>query len=372
MFYKKSKLIINRIQYNTKKERMKKQLLLLISMSNLLINGMEKPNPQKKHIVYSPYYDITFFGIEKVHPFDSAKYSKIAANLVAKKLLTYNDFHTPREITDAELERVHSTQYIKNLHNCASAMFAQASGVMPIALIPNWIIRWKGLYPMRLATGGTVEATKLAIKNGWAINLSGGYHHAKQDDCYSGGFCIYNDAAVAAHIAITDHQINKILVIDLDAHQGNGNEAIFGKHAKFTNIVDVFDIYGSNIYPNVTAERNLMIDQTTWYNHPIHTSKANDNNYLLLLQNLSHAITTTAPQLIIYNAGTDIYETDPLGCMHVTKQGIIERDAYVFNLAKKKSIPIIMMLSGGYTTESAGIISDSIENIMTKIMNGKK
>src|SRR4030095_5037674 len=298
MFYKKSRLIINRIQYNTKKERMKKQLLLLISMSNLLINGMEEQNPQKKHIVYSPYYDITFFGIEKVHPFDSAKYSKIAANLVAKKLLIYDDFHTPQEISDADLLRVHTGQYIKNLHNCASAMFAQASGVTPIALMPNWIIRSKALYPMRLATGGTVEATKLAIKNGWAINLSGGYHHAKQDDCYLGGFCIYNDAAVAAHIAITDHKINKILVVDLDAHQGNGNEAIFGKHAKFKNIVDVFDIYGSNIYPG--TERYIIESQKTWYNHPIHTSKANDTNYLLLLKNLAIAIKTTNPKLIIY------------------------------------------------------------------------
>jgi histone deacetylase 11 len=222
------------------------------------------------------------------------------------------------------------------------------------------------------ATGGTVEATKLAIKNGWAINLSGGYHHAKQDDCYSGGFCIYNDAAVAAYIAITDYQINKILVVDLDAHQGNGNEAIFGKHAKFKNIVDVFDIYGSNIYPDVPAERYIIENQKTWYNYPIHTSKANDDSYLLLLKNLSHAIKTTDPKLIIYNAGTDIYETDPLGCMHVTKEGIIKRDAYVFNLAKDNNIPIVMMLSGGYTTASAEIISDSIKNIMTNIMNVKK
>src|SRR5579872_4931767 len=149
---------------------MKKQLLLVsISISTVLINGME-PNIQKKHIVYHPSYDITFFGVEKVHPFDSAKYSKIANNLITKKLLKNEDFHTPQEVTDKDLERVHTKEYLNNLHHCATAMFTKASGVPPIVLVlvPNWIIRWKALYPMRLATGGTIEATQLAINNGWA------------------------------------------------------------------------------------------------------------------------------------------------------------------------------------------------------------
>lgn len=346
---------------------MKKHLLLLLTINSFSINGMEQPSPEK-HIVYSPYYDITFLGLEKIHPFDSAKYSKIANNLVNKKLLTNDDFHTPQEITDTDLERVHTKEYLNNVHHCASAMFAQASGVgLVIALVPNWIIRWKALYPMRLATGGTVEATELALKNGWAINLSGGYHHAKKDDCYLGGFCIYNDAAIAAHKAITEYNIKKILVVDLDAHQGNGNESIFSEQATFKNKVDVFDIYGSNNYPPST-ERALIEKQKTWYNHPINVELADNTEYKKLLDNLSDAIQKTSPELIIYNAGTDIYEKDPLGQMKVTEQGIIDRDAYVFKLAKEKNIPIVMMLSGGYTKESTGIISDSIENIMCNIM----
>jgi len=339
---------------------------------------MEEEVTTKKHIVYHPYYDITFFGLEKIHPFDSAKYSKIANNLIAKKLLVQEDFHTPQEVTDKDLERVHTIEYLNNLHNCASAMFAQASGIagsapalgVALSLVPNCIMRWKALYPMRLATGGTIEATLLALNNGWAINLSGGYHHAKKDDCYLGGFCIYNDAAVAAHIAIKEHKIDKILVIDLDAHQGNGNEAIFGEQEIFNNRVDVFDVYGDNNYPP-SRERHLMTSQKSWYNHPIKTYETTDTFYQHILNNLSHAIEKTKPRLIIYNAGTDIYEKDPLGHMKVTKQGIIDRDAHVFNLAKEKNIPIVMMLSGGYTSESAGIISDSIENIMT-IMKEKK
>ncbi len=362
---------------------MKKQLLLFLSISSPFINGMEQiPNnfSQKKHIVYSPYYDITFFYIEKVHPFDSTKYSKIAHNLVTKKLLTYDDFHTPQEITDTDLKRVHTEEYLNNLYHCASAMFAKASCVLPIALMPNWVIRWRALYPMRLATGGTVEATELAIKNGWAINLSGGYHHAKTDDC--DGFCVYNDAAIAAHIAITKHNIKKILVVDLDAHQGNGNEAIFGKQDTFKDKVDVFDIYGNTYkdsttgrsywqYPN-PADRNLISRNKSWYDHPVIASDMNDIEYQGHLNDLNNAIKNTKPELIIYNAGTDIYEEDPLGKMKITNQGIINRDEYVFNLAKENNIPIIMMLSGGYTTKSAEIISNSIENIIKKVMNEKK
>lgn len=360
---------------------MKKYFLLLIGMSSSFINGMEEQqNTKKKHIVYSPYYDITFFYFERIHPFDSAKYSKIAHNLVAKKLLTYDDFHTPQEITDTDLERVHTKEYLNNLYHCASAMFAKASCVLPIALVPNCIVRWKALYPMRLATGGTVEAMELAIKNGWAINLSGGYHHAKKDDC--DGFCVYNDAAIAAHIAITKYNIKKILVVDLDAHQGNGNEAIFGKQDTFRNKVDVFDIYGDTYkdsatgnsywqYPN-SNDRILIAKNKSWYNHSVVASDMNDTEYQGHLNDLDNAIKTTKPQLIIYNAGTDIYEEDSLGQMKITKQGIINRDEYVFSLAKENSIPITMMLSGGYTIKSAEIISDSIENIMKKIMNGKK
>ncbi len=341
---------------------MKKALLLLAIMAPSYIHTMELEQPKKKHIVYHPSYDITFFGVEKIHPFDSSKYSKVATALVASGTLTNDDFHQPTEISDKDLRLVHTPEYLDNLHHCASAMFTKASGVPPLFIVPNCLIRWRALYPMRLATGGTVEATQLALKNKWAINLSGGYHHAKTNDC--DGFCIYNDAAVAAHKAINENNIKKILVIDLDAHQGNGNEAIFGTQETFKDKVDVFDMYGESIYPG-TRERYLIAKayHKTWYDNPLSFEISNEQYKQTLHNNLPTAIETTNPELIIYNAGSDIYEKDPLGHMKVTKQGIIDRDAYVFGLAKKKNIPIVMILSGGYTSESAEIITDSIQNI---------
>src|SRR5688572_249803 len=203
---------------------MKKILLLIFIIAPFLYS---------KHIVYSPNYDITFFGLEKIHPFDSSKYGKVAQALVKNKILHKQDCHEPKEISDQDLLLVHTKQYLDNIYNNASATFAKSSEVPVFSYIPNFLIRWKALYPMRLATGGTVAAMELALQNKWAINLSGGYHHAKSNDC--GGFCIYNDAAIAAYKAITEYNINKILVIDLDAHQGNGNEEIFGTQPIFKN-----------------------------------------------------------------------------------------------------------------------------------------
>lgn len=349
-------------------------IALAFTLHTSNIHSMEKVEQHnKKHLVYHPGYDITFFGIERVHPFDSAKYSKIAQFLVEEQTLNVKDFHTPQEITDEDLAKVHTQDYLKNLHHCASAMFAKASGITPLALLPNMLIRWRALYPMRLATGGTVEAMELALQNGWAINLSGGYHHAKSNDC--DGFCVYADAPLAAYKAIEEHSIAKILVIDLDAHQGNGNEDIFSKMECFKNKVDVFDVYGKNNYPGFSE--HILMDNKSWYNHPVELPNVknnwhhiNDTEYLkILTDHLPTAIEKSKPGLIIYNAGSDIYEKDRLGSLGVTEDGIVTRDEYVFRLARDKKIPIMMMLSGGYTEESAEITSESIKNIITERKN---
>ena len=347
---------------------MKKVFLFTIVTTAAFIYPKNELSTEKsKHIVYHHNYDITFFGLEKIHPFDSSKYGKVAQALIKSKILNQQDFYEPKEISDQELLFVHTQKYLDNIYRNASATFAKASEVSIFSYIPNFLIRWNALYPMRLATGGTVAAMELALQNKWAINLSGGYHHAKSNDC--GGFCIYNDAAIAAYKAIMEHNINKILVVDLDAHQGNGNEEIFGNQPIFKDKVDVFDVYGSSLYPG-PSERHLILNQKTWYNHPIELENATDDSYkALLIENLPEAIAKTKPELIIYNAGTDIYEKDPLGGMKITKQAIIDRDAYVFKLAQQHNIPIVMMLSGGYTLESSTIIADSIINILSFMKN---
>ena len=206
-----------------------------------------------------------------------------------------------------------------------------------------------------MATQGSLVGVDLAIQHGWAINLAGGYHHAKSDE--GGGFCAYADIPLAVKKLVNKYHKKKILIIDLDAHQGNGHEAILCHNEH----VAIFDVYNEDIYP-----QDEPVKECITYNHPI-VSGTTDKEYLDLLRvELPKAFDTSKPDFIIYNAGTDIYKHDPLGQLKISKKGIIKRDQMVFELAKKHNIPILMVLSGGYTKASAGIIADSIINLVNK------
>lgn len=350
--------------------------LLTVLLSSASVKASETQQlQQKKHFVYHPGYNISFFGLEKLHPFDTCKYSKIASQLVDENVVRFwHDFHRPQEVSQKNLALVHTQGYLQNLHDEPSKLFSIISGAasqnIPLHRAPNWLVDWIALKPMRLATQGTVDAMELALKNEWAINLSGGYHHAKYGGGHPSGFCVYNDAALAAYIAIRDHNIGSILVVDLDAHQGNGNEDIFARDF-FKGKVTVFDMYNANAYPIEEEERVRITKHKDWTGIP--SQDMNDAQYLAALrQNLASVIEKCKPGLIIYNAGTDVYEKDPLGRMNITAQGIKDRDIFVFETAKKCKIPIVMMLSGGYTSESAQIIASSIREIFLKMYNAEK
>ncbi|HEB41574.1 MAG TPA: histone deacetylase [Candidatus Dependentiae bacterium] len=317
----------------------------------------ELPDDQKLPIVYHEGYNIGFFGLENFHPFDSKKYRKIYKYLVENAGIHKNRFYAPKEVADEELRKVHSKEYLTKLRDSASATFAWISEIPPVWLLPNFITREKALKPMRLATGGTVKATELARKHGWAINLSGGYHHAKRDE--GSGFCAYADIPLAAHNVLEKNPNAKIMIVDLDAHQGNGHEAILGPDKRVT----IFDVYNGTIYP-----QDHQVKRYIKFDYPV-KSHIQDNAYLKIIsEKLPEAIDTVNPDLIIYNAGTDIFEKDPLGQMGISKDGIKKRDEFVFNQALSKKIPIVMVLSGGYTKESGGIIGKSIENLIKNVI----
>jgi histone deacetylase 11 len=320
-------------------------------------NTKEKDNNHKLPLVYHENYNISFFGLENFHAFDTQKYGKIYNYLITKAGISKNQFCRPEEITDEELRKVHSHSYLATLHKNASKTFAQISEVPLFSLLPNSITRKKALRPMRLATGGTLKATDLALDYGWAINLSGGYHHAKRDK--GEGFCVYADISLAACNVFEKNPNAKIMIVDLDAHQGNGHESISGPDKRIT----IFDVYGKYLYP-----RDEQVKQYIQFNYPIAGSIKDDDYLAIIKNNLPKAITIAKPNLIIYNAGTDIFKNDGFSHMLVSENGIIQRDEFVFVQALQHNIPIVMVLSGGYTKESARIISKSIKNLITKII----
>lgn len=194
---------------------------------------------------------------------------------------------------------------------------------------------------------------QLALKDGWAINLSGGYHHAKRDS--GGGFCVYADIPLAAVKILEQHPDHTIMIVDLDAHQGNGHESCLKDEPR----VAIYDIYNKDIYP-----RDIEARKRINFNHPVYTGIEDDAYLELLSSTLPAALDQVRPNLIIYNAGTDVFEEDQLGLMRISENGIIKRDELVFQYAHERNIPIVMVLSGGYTKKSAGIIGKSVHNIL--------
>ncbi len=309
----------------------------------------------KLPIVFHKRYDIGLFGLENMHPFDSKKYGKVFKYLEEAEILKEDNWYQPEEkASDELLLRVHTASYLETLRR--SRVVAGIAEMSFLKVFPNFILRGRVLSPMLWATAGTVLAAELALDFGWAINLSGGYHHAKSDS--SSGFCYFADINLAAkRFFELRPAAKKIMVLDLDAHQGNGFEDIFKDDPK----VDTFDIYNRDIYPRDSAAAKYIR-----YNFPLPT-RTEEAKYLETLKSeLPKAILESKPEYMIYNAGSDIYRKDALGALRVTADGIVERDEFVFRQCRKFNIPIVMVLSGGYHPDSSQIIGRSIANLWKK------
>jgi histone deacetylase 11 len=296
-----------------------------------------------------------------IHPFDGEKYEKIYKYL--REIGITAKFFCPELVSEADLLSVHSPKYLESLKDSKVVNKIVEIGNF-LDDIPNETLQKHLLDPMRYATQGTIIGCELALKYDWAINLSGGYHHAKADQ--GGGFCFFADIPIAVYKILEKQNDDfKVLIVDLDAHQGNGLEAIFKKGIFKNNKkqIYIFDMFSFPNYPNdmlaatyIDFRYNLLLGTTT-------------EIYLKTLkENLPDAIKQIKPNLIVYNAGSDIFEKDPLGKLSVSADGIIQRDAFVFSIAKENNIPILMVLSGGYSKESGQIIGKSIENILKNVL----
>ncbi|MFH1522928.1 MAG: histone deacetylase [Patescibacteria group bacterium] len=345
---------------------MKKKIFIILSVIILLValgifsvfkessDEWADNNTDKMPIIYSDNYNITLLGIQNLHPFDSEKYGKIAKYLVDNLEIKKEQFYAPDKITDNELLKVHTQGYLDSLKD--SSVVARIAELGPLKIVPNFILQERLLDSMRYGTGGTVLGAKFALEEGWAINLAGGYHHTKSDS--SGGFGFYADVPLAINMLWDENPELKVLIIDLDAHQGNGNEAILKDDPR----IFILDMYHEDNYP-----KDDEVKQYIDFDIPVRSM--DDQGYIAMIsKDIPEAIEESQPDLIIYNAGTDIYSQDPIGMMNVSREGIIDRDELVFRNAVENNISILMVLSGGYTSESANIIGESIVNIYNKYL----
>ncbi len=298
---------------------------------------------QKLPLVFHPGYDIK----EGLHPFSIKGYGNIASLLTERLRTTVDHFCEPEKISDEDLRLVHTAEYLASLNS--STTIARIAENPSLASMPIQFLQKEILDPMRYGTAGTVLGVELALEYGCAINLAGGYHHAKRNQ--GAGFCYFADIPLAIVKARAQWPALKVLVVDLDAHQGNGIEAYL-EHDKQTFM---FDVYGADNYPHDRAVKPYIT-----YDFPVANDSKDGEYSELLKRELPKAIEEVKPDLIIYNAGTDIYEKDRLGRMAISKKGIIDRDFFVWEQARSRNIPILMVLSGGYSSEGAAMIAESI------------
>lgn len=305
----------------------------------------------KLPIVYHPNYNIKVEEFLGSHPFDAAKYGKVFDYLCREGILDGSNHHEVEEISDAALLKVHSPGYLKSLE--LAHVIAGVAELPLLAHLALDFLKQELLRPLRHAVAGSVKAAHLALAEGWAINLGGGFHHAKHD--FAHGFCFYADINLAAESIWETDPSKCIMVIDLDAHQGNGFEAIFRDDPR----VRMFDMYNKDNFP-------WDYDAAAFIHHKYPLEPQTDTEtYLDILQReLPAALDVDCPELIIYNAGVDIYREDPLGQLQVSREGIAIRDLLVFQMARERQIPIVMLLSGGYTRESWQLIGESISGLI--------
>ncbi|KAL8266997.1 hypothetical protein R6Q59_004341 [Mikania micrantha] len=307
----------------------------------------------KAPIIYSTSYDISFLGIENLHPFDSSKWGRICRLLIANGILEKSRIVEPLEATKDDLLVVHSKSYLDSLKSSLNVSII--TEVPPVAVFPNCLVQKKVLYPFRKQVGGTILAAKLAKERGYAINVGGGFHHCCADR--GGGFCVYADISLCIHYAFIRLNISRVMIIDLDAHQGNGHEMDFSNDRR----VYILDMYNPYIYP-LDYEARRYIDQRV----EVPSGTATEEYLMKLDEALQVAGNAFDPELVIYNAGTDILDGDPLGRLRISPHGVTIRDEKVFKFARDKNLPLVMLTSGGYMMSSAQVIADSIMNLSSK------
>ena len=261
--------------------------------------------------------------IDDDHKFPIKKFGELADYLLKEKVIT--KFHEPNPCSFETLKEAHSEKYILDIQNKT----LDKKGIKKIGFPLNDSVVRRSF----VATGGTVLATKLAINYGIACNTAGGSHHANFEG--GAGYCVFNDVAVAAKYLINRGFANRILIVDLDVHQGNGNSDIFKEDRQ----VFTFSMHSKSNYPAKKSESDLDVELK---------DNMEDKEYLDILKFNLNNLNEENFDFIFYIAGVDIHHEDRLGKLKITDEGIKLRDQIVIDNFFSKRIPICGVLGGGY------------------------
>jgi acetoin utilization deacetylase AcuC-like enzyme len=291
------------------------------------------------------------------HVFPSEKYRRIQRRLLETKVAEAGDFLTPEPASDQDILLVHTPQYVEKLTTGTLSAREELQMEIPYS---KELVRafW-------LAAGGSILAAQHALKDGIAINIGGGFHHAFPD--HGEGFCMVHDVAVAIRRMQRDDKIRNAMTVDCDVHQGNGTAAIFAgtrvpseplpsQHhttpkLRSAHAGDVFTIslHQHNNYPMWKPPSSIDVDLP---------DGIGDDDYLGWLDNaLSSGFRQFEPELICYIAGADPYKEDQLGGLALSIEGLKRRDQLVFRVARARGIPVMVTYAGGYAHNVADTVT---------------
>lgn len=289
------------------------------------------------------YADHFVLPLPPGHRFPMVKYARLRERLGASGVFAAEDFQVPAAATDAELGRAHDAGYIHRVATGELAADEQRRIGFPwsAAMVER----------SRRSAGATLAACRSALAEGCAANLAGGTHHAHRD--FGSGFCVFNDAAVAALAMRAEGRVERIAVIDCDVHQGDGTAAILAAEpAVFT-----CSLHGAKNFPFRKATSDLDIELA---------DGTADAAYLHALDGaLERVFGGFRPQLVIYLAGADPYAGDRLGRLALSREGLAERDRRVLARCRHDGVPVAIAMAGGYAHEIDDTVDIHCNTVLT-------
>jgi len=299
----------------------------------------------KKSIIYSERY-LVDIGL---HVFPTNKYTLIRDQIINNHKFQKTDFLEPVSAAEEDILLVHTKEYYLKLKNNKLSHEEIIKLELPFC---------KDVFEAScLCCGGTIMCSKRALQSGASIHLGGGFHHAFPD--HGEGFCVLNDVAVAIRKIQKEKLAKKIMIIDCDLHQGNGNAFIFQNDKN----VFTFSIHQQDNYPFFKPKSNLDVG--------LHL--ATDNMYMEALEkNIPETLEEFSPDLVVYIAGADPYKDDQIGGFYLTIEGLFKRDRFIFEHLKNMKIPAAVVLGGGYAVNLEDTVQIHYNTVRAAMMTYEK
>ncbi|WP_445386094.1 histone deacetylase family protein [Robiginitalea sp. IMCC44478] len=282
-------------------------------------------------IAYHPIYK---HPLPEGHRFPMQKYELLPQQLLYEGSCKEDNFFEPGLPEDADILRAHTAAYYSDLR----------AGSIPARAMRKVGFPWSEALVLRerIIAAGTIRACHFALDYGVSMNIAGGTHHAYSDR--GEAFCMLNDQAIAAHYLLAKGLARRILILDLDVHQGNGTAEIF------KNIPEVFtfSMHGKANYPfkKEISDRDIPLEKGT-----------TDGPYLKILQEqLRELLELQQPDFVFFLSGVDVLQTDKLGTLGLTPEGCRQRDIMVFEWCYNHGLPVVCSMGGGYSPQLSTIV----------------